>query len=178
MKRLLRDEALAMLDKQGAILETAQKISDLLRDNQIKGAIIGGVAVVLHGHLRTTKDVDVWIADSLNTFGHVLEGNGASFDRKQKEFLLDTVPVHLVPNDMAVPHPTDTTEIDGVLTIPLPDLINLKLTSGLKRVTRAQDLADVIGLIRERRLTSAFATRLHKSVRAEFRKLVKAVQSE
>jgi len=167
-----------MLDKQGAILETAQKISDLLRNEQIKGAVIGGVSVVLQGHIRTTKDIDVWIADSLNAFGQALEQNGASFDRKRKEYLLDGVPVHLVSDKMAVPHPTGTTEIDGILTIPLPDLINLKLTCGLKSVARAQDIADVIGLIRGRRLTSAFASRLHKTIRAEFRKLVKAVRSE
>jgi predicted nucleotidyltransferase len=58
-----------MLEKRGAVLETARRVSHLLRDNKINGAIIGGVAVVLHGHVRTTKDVDVFIneADSISS---------------------------------------------------------------------------------------------------------------
>jgi hypothetical protein len=69
-------------------------------------------------------------------------------------------------------------EIEQVLTVSLPDLINLKLRSGLKHVTRAQDLADVIGLIRAHHLRGDFAGKLEKSLRPEFRKLVKAVQKE
>jgi hypothetical protein len=45
-------------------------------------------------------------------------------------------------------------------------------------MTRAIDIADVIGLIRANKLTGQFAAKLQKSLRAEFRKLVKAVQRE
>jgi hypothetical protein len=54
----------------------------------------------------------------------------------------------------------------------------MKLASGIKNILRAQDLADVIGLIRQKRLTSEFARKLDKSVRPEYRKLVKAIESE
>ena len=166
-----------MLDKRGAVLETAHSISRLLRQGKINGAVIGGIAVVLHGHVRTTRDVDVWVQGPLAEFGNLLEDHGATFDRKHKEFILDGIPVHLVAEEMAVPRPSGTVEIDGILTVSLADLINLKLHSGMKNIARAQDIADVIGLIRQRRLTAAFAGRLHKSLRAEFRKLVKAVRS-
>lgn len=54
----------------------------------------------------------------------------------------------------------------------------MKLRSGLASTVRAQDLADVIGLIRARHLTAEFAARLQKDLRPEFRKLVKAVQAD
>src|SRR5207253_874843 len=61
----LRHEALLMLDKRGAVLETARTISRIMRQHHVPGAIIGGVAVVLHGHVRTTKDVDVLVQQPL-----------------------------------------------------------------------------------------------------------------
>ena len=42
---------------------------------------------------------------------------------------------------------------------------------------RAQDIADVVGLIRVRGLTSEFASRLERGVRREYRRLVRAVRA-
>ncbi|MGB0069318.1 MAG: DUF6036 family nucleotidyltransferase [Isosphaeraceae bacterium] len=61
----LRNEALALLDKQGSILDVARELSQLMRQSGIPGVVIGGIAVVLHGHVRTTKDIDVFVAQSL-----------------------------------------------------------------------------------------------------------------
>jgi hypothetical protein len=166
-----------MLEHRGTVLETARKVSRLLKDHNIRGAVIGGIAVFLHGHVRTTRDVDVLVSQPLEDFGKALHGAGATFDAMRKEYMLDGVPVQLVPPELAVPAPREPVELDGVLTISLADLINLKLHSGLKNVARAQDLADVIGLIRQRGLGSDFAGKLDKSLRNEFKKLVKAVKS-
>lgn len=166
-----------MLDKRGAVLDAARKVSALLRDRDIDGAVIGGIAVVLHGHLRTTRDVDVLIRQSLKDFGDALSAAGATFDPDRREYLLDGVPVHLVPADIAQPAPRSTIIVEGIQTVSLADLINLKLRSGIDNLVRAQDLADVIGLIRHHQLTSAYASKLDRTVRAEFRKLAKAVRS-
>jgi hypothetical protein len=122
--------------------------------------------------------VDVWISGPLSGVSRLLESSGATFDAARREFLLDSVPVHLVDQNVVQPPPKQTLEIEKVLTVSLPDLINLKLRSGLKHVTRAQDLADVIGLIRAHHLRGDFAGKLDKSLRAEFRELAKAVQRE
>ena len=164
-----------MLEKRGTVLDTARTVSRLLRDHNVKGAVIGGIAVVLHGHVRTTKDVDVLVRQPTEDFSRVLTAAGASFDPARREFTLDGVPIHLVPESMAVPSPGEPIELDGVTTLTLPDLINLKLRSGIKNLARAQDIADVVGLIRHHRLTTAFASQIDKPLRAEFRKLVKAV---
>jgi hypothetical protein len=61
---------------------------------------------------------------------------------------------------------------------PLADLINMKLRSGATNLLRAQDLADVIGLIRHHQLSSGFARHLDKALRPAFRKLVRLIQRE
>jgi hypothetical protein len=68
--------------------------------------------------------------------------------------------------------------IEGITTVGLADLIEMKLASGMRNMLRAQDLADVIGLIRHNGLTSEYAKHLDKSLRPTFRKLVKAIQQE
>ena len=171
----LRDEAMLMLDKRGSVLDTARRVSTLMQENNIKGAIIGGVAVVLHGHIRTTKDVDVLIQQALSSFQSVLESAGADFNRRKREFILDSIPIHLVDQKMIQPLRQRTIVIEEVTTVSLADLINMKLRSGISNIARAQDIADVIGLIKSKNLTGAFAAKIEKSLRAEFRKLIKAV---
>lgn len=165
-----------MLDKRGAVLETARRVSRLLREHDLRGAVIGGVAVVLHGHVRTTRDVDVFCVDDLSRYKPIFESAGATFNKANKEFVLDDIPIHLVDADMVKPAPRHFVVIEDVTTIDLPDLINLKLHTGLSKVTRAQDLADVIGLIRSHNLNSTFAARLDKPLRVPFRKLVAAIK--
>ena len=69
-------------------------------------------------------------------------------------------------------------DIEGITTVTLADLIGMKLRSGSTNLLRAQDLADVIGLMRHHRLTSSFARHLDKSLRPAFRKLVRMMQQE
>jgi hypothetical protein len=57
-------------------------------------------------------------------------------------------------------------------------LIGIKLRSGATNLLRAQDLADVIGLIRHHRLTAEFARHLDKSLRPTFRKLVRTIHRQ
>jgi hypothetical protein len=171
----LRREAWRLLKGDSAILDVARDVSRILRDTGVPGAVIGGVAVVLHGYVRTTIDVDVFVPDRADDFASAMRAAGYRFRRARKEFVKHGVPVHLVFTDQIGAAPRRLTEIDGVATVSLADLINMKLYSGTRSVLRAIDLADVIGLIRNRRLTGAFAARIDKPVRAEFRKLVRAV---
>jgi Nucleotidyltransferase of unknown function (DUF6036) len=177
MPTTLRDEALKLLDGRGAILDAAREISAALREAGVEGAIVGGVAVVLHGHVRTTVDVDVYSPEPAERLLGVLESIGFVFDRDRHEFVRDALVVHIVLPEQIGPPPR-LTEIDGVTTVSLADLIAMKLRSGLANLTRAQDLADVIGLIRKCDLKSTFASRVPTDLRPEFRKLVRAIRDE
>jgi hypothetical protein len=175
---VLRDEALSLLDQRGSILDLARELTALMRREGIPGVVIGGVAVVLHGHIRTTKDIDIFLDQPLGLLADLLVAEGFQFDAALREFMRAEVPVHLVTRDQVPRPPRRTIEIDGIDTVSLADLIDMKLNSGSKNILRAQDLADVIGLIRHNRLTGEFARHLDKSLRPAYRKLAKAIKQE
>ena len=167
-----------MLEGRGAILNVARDVSQALSHAGIEAAVIGGVAVVLHGYVRTTVDVDLLIPEVLPSLKGVLEKAGCSFHRSRSEFRKQGVPVHLVTLQQTRTMPAGFVEIEGIRTVSLPDLIGMKLSSGLRDPLRAIDLADVIGLIRHHRLAPTFASQLPKALRAEFRKLARAIAKE
>jgi hypothetical protein len=174
----LRDEALLMLDKRGTILDIAREVSRLMRSAGIPGAVIGGVAVVLHGYVRTTKDVDICTAPPLEPLADLLIANGYTFDPLEKAFAKGGVAVHLVLQEQAGSPASGPVEIEGITTVALADLIGMKLRSGNKNLLRAQDLADAIGLIRHHRLDNSFARQLDRELRPAFRKLVRLIEQE
>jgi hypothetical protein len=174
----LRDEALLILDNRGAVLDIAREVSRLMRAAGIRGTVIGGVAVVLHGHVRTTRDVDIFIPPPLEPLADLLTASGFTFDRAGRAFVRQGLPVHLVLPEQVGPPPKEIVEIEGVTTVSLADLIGMKLRSGGADPLRAQDLADVIGLIRHHRLTGGFARHLDRDLRPAFRRLVRLIQRE
>jgi hypothetical protein len=154
-------EALLLLQGRGMILDVARAVSTWLREEGIDGRIVGGLAVVLHGYVRTTLDVEIHTKEP-DRVADVLVRHGATLDAQRREFLLDGIPVHLVLPEQTGPlrHPDE--EIDGIRTVALGDLITLKLRSGTRSVRRTRDLADAIELIQRLMLTKTFASRLGK----------------
>lgn len=171
----LRREALLLLEGRGAVLDTAREVSRLLDPGD---AVVGGIAVVLHGHLRTTRDVDVYLSGDAEPFASRLQAARFRFDASRREFNRDGVPVHIVRPEQIPESPRTLVEIDGIRTVSLDDLVAIKPRSGTRNLLRAQDLADVIGLIRHHGLTAAHAGRLPKELRPEFRKLARAISQD
>jgi hypothetical protein len=173
-----RDEALNLMEGRGAILDTARQVSAMLGEAGLSAAVIGGIAVVLHGHWRATRDIDLLVASPLEEVGKVLDSHGFRLDSTRREFVRDAIPVHLVLPEQTGTSVLRTIEIEGIVTVPLEDLICMKLRSGTRNLLRAQDLADVIGLIRHHKLTGEFARLLENSLRPAFRKLVRKIERE
>lgn len=178
MQPITLEQALLTLDGTGPVLQIAREVSRILRESKIEGAVIGGIAVALHGYVRTTVDVDVFVASDTPRLSQELEGHGFIFDAANKQFIKNGVPVHLVTRSQLAHPPREYLEIDGVQTISLADLINIKLRSGSRNILRAQDLGDAIGLIRHHRLSKEFTPQIDKPLREEFRKLVEAIERE
>lgn len=61
--------------------------------------------------------------------------------------------------------------------LPLADLLELKIASGMTAPHRLRDLADAIELIRVNALEESFAESLHPYVQEKFRELWKAAQT-
>ena len=80
-------------------------------------------------------------------------------------------------SEVILPDPADDrciTEIEGLPVLTLARLVESKLACGQANLRRThKDFADVVELIQRRRLTSAFARFLHRSLRATFRQLVR-----
>ncbi len=168
---------LAILTGDSPILDAAREVSAIIARTGIDAAVIGGVAVVLHGHVRTTLDVDVYTTQT-KELAAALEAAGFVYNRVEKQFEREGIPVQLVTPAFVVHPPKRRVEIDGIRTISLADLISIKLRSGSENVLRAQDLADVIALIRRHKLGGQFAPRIAKDMRAQFRKLARAVRDQ
>lgn len=165
-----------MLEGESAILDVARDVSRVLRATGIRGAVVGGIAVGLHGHVRSTLDVDVYVPEPPDAFAAALREAGYAFNARRREFLRGAVPVQLVTDAQTGGPPARISTIRGIQTVGLADLINMKLLSGTKSVLRAQDIADVIALIRVCRLTNDFAARINRPLRNEFRRLATAVR--
>lgn len=165
------------LHGEGPILDIAREVSRLIRQHSLQAGVIGGVAVVLHGHVRTTVDVDVFVPSSPE-FAALLTTNGFHWDAQRREHLKDGVPVHLVTAAQLGTPPASFEDLDDVRTVSLRDLLSMKLRSGSRNPLRAQDLADVIALIRHHRLDGRFARCIDAAVRPEFKTIVEALSRE
>jgi hypothetical protein len=175
-----------MLENQ-TLWETAGRVHELLAERGVDHAIVGGVAVCLHGYRRNTVDLDLLVrtADSA-TVRSAMETDGILWSEPDNEFhTASGVAVQFVmagesegPGQPAVfPDPADPRHvavIEGLPVLSLAALIQSKLACGLGNLRRThKDFADVVELIAIHQLDKSFARFLHKSVRAEFRELVR-----
>jgi hypothetical protein len=77
------------------------------------------------------------------------------------------------PKPVSFPDPLAcSAETGGIRFLTLPQLIELKLASGMTAPDRLRDLADVQELIRREQLDDSFGDQLAPSVRSKFRELV------
>ncbi|HVS16610.1 MAG TPA: hypothetical protein VMV46_22070 [Thermoanaerobaculia bacterium] len=162
--------ALSLLSSEPVLLDLARRVA------LATGApVLGGLAVFLHGYRRTTEDIDLQASDP-EALAKALRALGAEWDGPARQFVLEGVPIHLVTEAQTGGPAREIVEIRGIPTVSLPDLVRFKLHSGLDRPQRAQDLADVVELIRRVPLGRSFAARLPREQRAPFRELVDAVR--
>jgi len=178
--------------QQGKVYETLTNVSQSLSKAGIEYAVIGGMALVIHGYRRTTQDVDLLLTpEGLETFRSALVGRGfvPAFTGATKMFK-DTstgVSVEIIvtgeypgdgkPKPVSFPDPAVVSvDRDGIKVIELVKLIELKLASGLSAPGRLKDLADVQELVRSLSLPSELVDDLDESVKADYLRLWDAVQ--
>lgn len=147
-----------------------------------------------YGYQRIMSGVDVVLsAGGAERFHSELVGDRyrPTFPGANKKFRAtdDNVPIEVITTDeypgdglpKSVRFPDPATEyviIDGIRTVPLPRLVELKLASGLTGRGRAKDFGDVQELIRILKLPAEFAEQLAPSVRAKFVELYDDLHGE
>jgi hypothetical protein len=181
--------AFQMLENE-TLWELAERVHGLLARMNIDHAIVGGVAVCLYGYRRNTVDLDLLIrSEDTAAFRSTLKAAGFQWNAADREFRSASgLRVQCVlagesegPGQEATfPSPSDAkhvTQIEGLPVLSLAQLIQAKLACGLGDRRRThKDFADVVELIIIHRLDGSFARLLHKSVRKEFRQLVRRVE--
>jgi len=184
------DEGLRFFAGKGMVNNALTEIVQKLKEHGIDYAVIGAVALNQYGYRRFTEDIDLLLTpEGLERFRQGLIGLGyrPAFEGASKQFrsTSENIRVEIItsgeypgdgrPKPVRFPDPVDaSTEIDGIQTITLEKLVELKLASGMTAPHRLRDLADVQELIKARKLEADFALRLDSSVREKFIELYRA----
>lgn len=173
-----------------SLWDTAATCHRVLDDAGIPHAIVGGVAVCLHGYQRNTIDIDMLVrGEDAVAIRAALEGAGLAWDDVACEFRSkEGIPVQLLNagdkagqgTDVVLPDPAAEgvrVTIEALPVIRLSGLIEAKIACGESNLRRThRDFADVVELIACHGLDGTFASRLHRSVRPTFRRLVRHVR--
>ncbi len=177
---------------EAAVQRAMKRLCRLLDERGIPYAVIGAMALNEWGYRRVTVDVDVLLApEGLRALKAEVFGRGYVEKFPGSRSLRDTeggVNVTIVlagefpgdgkPKPVVFPDPAQAA-VRGrrVALLPLPQLIELKLASGMSAPHRLKDLADVLELIRQLSLPRQTAESLDASVRGKYEELWQAVQT-
>jgi len=184
-------EGLRFFMGEGVLNHTIQQLRRDLESAGIDYSVIGALALNQHGYRRFTEDIDLLMTkEGLQKFQDILVGLGyrPAFEGAIKKFrtIRENVPVEIVttgeyPGD-GLPKPVRFHDpkdhfvvIEGIKTVTLEKLIELKLASGMSAPDRLRDLADVQEMIRLKKLGAEFADKLNPYVREKFLELYRAV---
>jgi hypothetical protein len=191
---LAYEEGLNFFEGRGMLNETLRRLTDELEKNGIDYAVIRAIALNQHGYQRFTVDIDLLLTrEGLAKVHELLVGRGyrPAFEGEQKKFRATerNIPIEVIttgeypgdgkPKPISFPDPKDShVIINGIKTITLEMLINLKLASGMTDPGRLKDLADVQELIKLKGLAAPFIDKLHPYVKEKFLELHRgAIQS-
>lgn len=185
-------EGLRFFMGEGILNETLRRVVKDLENRGIEYSVIGAIALNNYGYRRFTEDIDLLLTkEGLEKFQKELVGLGyrPAFEGATKKFRTtqENVTVEIItsgefpgdgkPKPVVFPNPNDVSvEIDGVKTLTLEKLIELKLASGMTAPHRLKDLADVQEIIKIKNLQADFAEKLNPFVHEKFLELQKAVE--
>ena len=75
--------------------EDFREFIDALNINDVRYILVGGYSVILHGHSRTTGDMDIWVDRTLENYKKIksafLQFGMPVFDMTQERFLNDSL---------------------------------------------------------------------------------------
>ena len=187
------DEGLRFFRGEGLMNQTLKQLAADLDSRGIDYAVIGAIPLNQHGYQRFTSDINILLTPAgLERFRAELVGRGyrPASEGARKKFramgenvLLEIIVTGEYPGDgkpkaIRFPDPAlVSVTINGVKTLNLEKLVELKLASGLSATHRLRDLADVQDLIRILGLDADFAQKIDGSVRAAYRDLWDGVQA-
>jgi hypothetical protein len=186
-------EASAYFMREGRLHESLRRLVSRLQAEEIAYALVGSLALGEHGYVRMTEDIDVLLTpagwerfrERLLGRGYVATHPGAlrSFRDTESGVRIEILISGEFPGDgkpkaVSFPDPeVAAQEVNGVRVLRLPEVVELKLASGISAPHRLRDLADVQEIIKTCDLDVQFADQLDPSVRATYLDLQRAVRA-
>ena len=153
---LAYEEGLRFFQGVGLMNDALKQLARDLDDRKIDYSVIGAVALNQHGYHRFTHDIGLLMTrEGLKRFTEELVGRGyrPAFQGASKKFRATSqnVPIEIIisgeypgdgrPKSVVFPDPAESTVIiDGIKTITLEKLVELKLASGMTGAGRRKDL--------------------------------------
>ena len=169
---------------RGEVHRTLERFVTRVEAAGIPYAVMGALAVYVHGHHRGTSDVDVIVtAEARQRIHDLLDGRGFLPPFAHSRNLRDTmngVKIDLVlagdypgdgePKPVAFPDPSVGPLFieNGIRYVTLVTLIDLKLASGISSKIRYRDLGDVVSLIDSVKLPREFGDKLNPYVQPKW----------
>lgn len=176
-------EGSVYFEGKGSVRAALKKIANRLHELDIAYAVVGGLALFQHGYRRFTADVDLVVPlgalkkihQELVGMDYLPDFNGSKHLRDIElgvkiEFIIaGQFPGDGKPKPVAFPNPEGASfSADGIQFIKLPQLIELKLASGMTNRGRQKDLGDVQELVKFLKLPETYADELNPYVRDQF----------
>jgi len=176
---------------ESEVQKSLRRITGRLNGLGIDYAVVGGMALFLHGFRRFTEDVDILVTrEGLKKLHEALEGSGYRPPFANSKNLRDTdngVRIEFLvageyPGDgkakpVAFPEPGPVaSEQDGIRVLNLTALVELKLASGMTGVGRLKDLGDAQQMIMLFNLPQDYAEQLNPYVRDRYDELWHSAQ--
>jgi hypothetical protein len=164
-----------------------QRIAGKLEDLQVPYAVVGAMALGIHGFRRVTTDVDLLLTrEGLATFkdrwlgrGYVEKFPGGKAVRDvEDDVRIDILTTGEFPGDgkpkpVSFPDPGEgvAVRVGRFSVLALERLLEMKIASGMSAAHRLRDFADVIATVETLDLPAEFGDALHPYVREKFREL-------
>ncbi len=178
--------------EESDVHQALHRLTDRLSELEIPYAIVGALALNAYGYQRTTTDVGVLVRpEGLAAFKRAYVGRSyvekfpgskglrdATLGVKIDVLLTGEYPGDGKRKPIAFPDPAlAAVRGERFALLPLENLIELKIASGMTAPHRLRDLADVIELIRIHSLESGYEQSLDPYVRPKYRQLWRAAQT-
>jgi hypothetical protein len=166
----------------GKIHNTLRHLGSILDLEEIPYAVFGRAAQFAHGFEQYNLDTDMIVvtADGLQKMQRIFPSRGFSMtsERRFRDSLTDLEFKVVLngrlagpePCPIGFPNPSASVMINGYRVVDLPRFIDLKLAIGLWE-TRMRDLADVLQLIHQAKLSREVVNDLDPYVRHEYERI-------
>jgi hypothetical protein len=169
-----------------------RKLCATLEADEIPYAVAGAMALNAYGYRRVTTVVDLLLTrDGLAAFKAAHLGRGwverfpgstgmrdTELNVKIDILITGDFPGDGKPKAVSFPDPRVAVRGDGVMLLPLSQLVELKLASGLTNPDRLKDLADVQELIRAAKLPLDLGSTLNPMVQPKYVEIWHATKRE